>query len=119
MLMLYYGWRKIRHEDEYTAEHCLNVCILAIAFGRQLGFSEVELHNLGLCDLLHDVGKMRVPSDILNKPAKLTEREFKLVKAHTIHGSDFCGLCCRIFVAYPGNPAGLLFFPFNNKNFVI
>lgn len=79
---------KIRSQDEYTAEHCLNVCILAIAFGRHLGRSEAELEKLGLCGLLHDVGKMRVPSDVLNKPSSLTEKEFDIIKAHTVHGRN-------------------------------
>jgi len=79
---------KIRSQDEYTAEHCLNVCILAIAFGRHLGRSEAELEKLGLCGLLHDVGKMRVPSEVLNKPAKLTEKEFNIIKAHATHGRN-------------------------------
>src|SRR5690606_16298123 len=48
---------RIREKQEYTAEHCLNVCILAIAFGRQLGFSEQDLEKIGMCGLLHDVGK--------------------------------------------------------------
>ncbi len=92
---------KIRQEDEYTAEHCLNVCILAIAFGRQLGLSELELHNLGLCGLLHDVGKMRVPHEILNKPEKLTDKEFKLIKAHTVHGRN-------LLLAAPGGYDGIV-----------
>ncbi|WP_045858473.1 HD-GYP domain-containing protein [Teredinibacter purpureus] len=79
---------KIRDEREYTAEHCLNVCILAIAFGRQLGFDEAELHNLGMCGLLHDVGKMRVPEEIVDKPASLTPKEMRLMKAHTVHGRN-------------------------------
>lgn len=79
---------KIRSQDEYTAEHCLNVCILAIAFGRHLGLSEAELEKLGLCGLLHDVGKMRVPSEVLNKPAKLTDKEFNIIKAHATHGRN-------------------------------
>ena len=79
---------KIRHEDEYTAEHCLNVCILCIAFGRHLGMEEEDLQKLGLCGLLHDVGKMKVPPDVLNKPGKLTDKEFKMVKAHSIHGRN-------------------------------
>lgn len=79
---------RMRTEDEYTAEHCLNVCILAIAFGRHLGMSEDELEKLGICGLLHDVGKMRVPQDILNKPDKLTEKEFNIIKAHSIHGRN-------------------------------
>lgn len=79
---------KIRSEDEYTAEHCLNVCILAIAFGRHLGMSEQELEKLGLCGLLHDVGKMRVPQDVLNKPGALTPKEYNQIKAHTVHGRN-------------------------------
>jgi len=77
---------KIKHESEYTAEHCLNVCILAIAFGRHLNFDEAELHMLGLCGLLHDVGKMRTPKVILNKRGALTEEEFAVMKQHTIDG---------------------------------
>ena len=79
---------KIRSQDEYTAEHCLNVCILAIAFGRHLGMSEADLEKVGLCGLLHDVGKMRVDQTILNKPGLLTESEFDTIKAHTIHGRN-------------------------------
>jgi len=79
---------KIREEREYTAEHCLNVCILAIAFSRQLGFDEAELHNIGMCGLLHDVGKMRVPQEIVDKPARLTPKEMRLMKAHTVHGRN-------------------------------
>ena len=79
---------KIRHEDEYTAEHCLNVCVLAIAFGRHLGMEEADLHKIGFCGLLHDVGKMKVPVEVLNKPSGLSEKEFKVMKAHTIHGRN-------------------------------
>lgn len=79
---------KIRSEDEYTAEHCLNVCILAIAFGRHLGMAESELEKLGLCGLLHDVGKMRVPLEVLNKPGTLTPKEFNMIRAHTVHGRN-------------------------------
>lgn len=77
---------KIKNENEYTAEHCLNVCILAIAFGRHLRLSEAELQILGLCGLLHDVGKMKVPTEILDKPGKLTEEEFKVIQQHTVDG---------------------------------
>jgi len=77
---------RIKHESEYTAEHCLNVCILAIAFGRHLRFDAAELRMLGLCGLLHDVGKMRTPRLILNKRTTLTEEEFLIIKQHTIDG---------------------------------
>ena len=79
---------KIRDQDAYTAEHCLNVCILAIAFGRHLGLPEEELQKLGLCGLLHDVGKMRVTPEVLNKPGGLTPKEFNHIKAHTVHGRN-------------------------------
>ena len=79
---------RLRNESEYTAEHCLNVCILAVAFGRHLGLSEEELQQLGLCGLLHDVGKMRVPPQVLNKPDRLTPKEMRMMMAHTIHGRN-------------------------------
>lgn len=79
---------KMRDENEYTAEHCLNVCILAIAFGRQLGLAEQELQNLGMCGLLHDVGKMKIAPAILNKPDTLTPKEMRVMMAHTVHGRN-------------------------------
>ena len=79
---------KMRDENEYTAEHCLNVCILAIAFGRQLGLCEQELQNLGMCGLLHDVGKMKIDPEILNKPSTLTAKEMRVMMAHTVHGRN-------------------------------
>lgn len=79
---------KMRNEDEYTAEHCLNVCILAISFGRHLGYEEEALQHIGLCGLLHDVGKMKIPPEVLNKPGRLTDKEFKMIKAHTVHGRN-------------------------------
>lgn len=79
---------KIRNRDEYTAEHCLSVAILAIAFGRHLQLAESELSTLGLAGLLHDVGKMRVPANILNKPGRLTDKEFRAISAHAIHGRN-------------------------------
>jgi putative nucleotidyltransferase with HDIG domain len=88
---------RMRNEDEYTAEHCLNVCILSIAFGRHLGMSEPELEKLGLCGLLHDVGKMRVPANVLNKSEALTDKEFNIIKAHTVHGRN-------LLMSSPGIP---------------
>ena len=77
---------RVKHEKEYTVEHCLNVCVLAIAFGRYLNFDSAELRMLGLCGFLHDVGKMRTPKLILNKHNNLTDEEFLVVKQHTIDG---------------------------------
>lgn len=77
---------QIKHQDEYTAEHCLRVGILAIAFGQFLGFTNSELELLGLCGMLHDVGKIKVPEGILNKPSRLSKIEFEIMKEHTSLG---------------------------------
>ena len=79
---------QLKNKDEYTALHSLRVCVLALAFGRHLDLSDEELNLLGLGALLHDVGKMKVPNDIINKPGKLTEEEFNLMKSHVPCGVD-------------------------------
>ncbi len=79
---------KVREEDDHTAEHCLNVCILSIALGRHLNLEETELKNLGLCGLLHDVGKMRINQKLLQKEGALDERERKIMQGHTVHGRN-------------------------------
>lgn len=79
---------KIKHQDEYTAEHCINVSILAAAFGKHLGLLEGEIRTLALCGLLHDVGKTRIPDNVLNKPGALTPQEFDVMRHHTTHGRD-------------------------------
>lgn len=79
---------QIKQQDEYTSEHCLRVGILAIAFGQFLGFKSTELELLGLCGMLHDVGKIKIPTEILNKPEHLSRIEFDIMKGHTTLGKD-------------------------------
>lgn len=79
---------RIKHADQYTAEHCLNVGVLAIALGRHLGVNRQQLEMLGLCGMLHDVGKMQLDQQILNKKGRLTADEFEHVKQHTLFGRD-------------------------------
>lgn len=79
----------IKNKDKYISEHCLNVAILSIAFGRHLGLPEQDLKNLGLCALLHDIGKIKVPSEILNKEDFFTQEEFEIIKKHALYGRDF------------------------------
>ena len=76
----------MKKRDEYTSMHCMNVCILALTFGRTLGLEKDQLDKLGLGALLHDIGKMQVPLEILNKPGQLTEEEFEMVKSHSMNG---------------------------------
>ncbi|RBW52008.1 HD-GYP domain-containing protein [Marinobacter sp. F3R11] len=77
---------KIKNQDEYTAEHCINVSILAAAFGKSLGMIKGEIQNLALCGLLHDVGKTKIPNEILNKPGRLTDGEFDIMRNHAVYG---------------------------------
>ena len=76
----------LKKRDEYTPIHCVNVCILSISFGRCLALSKVDLTELGLGALLHDLGKMKVPLEILNKPSRLTPEEFELMRQHPTDG---------------------------------
>jgi len=73
----------LKSRDEYTANHCVNVCVLAISFGRCLGLDRQQLNLVGLGGLLHDLGKMKTPDAILNKPGRLTAEEFTIMKQHS------------------------------------
>ncbi|MGR8934162.1 MAG: HD-GYP domain-containing protein [Gammaproteobacteria bacterium] len=77
---------QLKHKDEYTAEHSMNVCIMAIALGRHIGLSLKELNQIGLCGMMHDMGKMRIPLGILNKPGALDREETAVMQSHTLHG---------------------------------
>lgn len=86
----------LHQKHEHTAQHCLNVSILAIAFGRHLNLSDEDLNLLGLGAVLHDVGKMRIPKEILDKPGKLTDEEFARVKSHAADGYNVLKLARNI-----------------------
>ncbi len=75
--------------DDYTYHHCLSVAVLAVAAGIELGISERELQSLGLAAILHDIGKMMVPIQIINKPARLTPQEFNIIKKHPMYGIQY------------------------------
>ncbi|MDP1541469.1 MAG: HD-GYP domain-containing protein [Moraxellaceae bacterium] len=79
---------QLKHQDEYTAQHSLNVCIFAILLGRELNFSGEELNSIGLCALLHDIGKAKIPLEILNKPGKLDDDEREIMRKHPEFGRD-------------------------------
>lgn len=73
---------RLKNADEYTYMHSVAVCGLMIALARQLNLDEELVHTAGLAGLLHDLGKMGIPGTILNKPGKLTDDEFNIVKSH-------------------------------------
>ena len=77
---------RIKTADEYTYTHSLAVSALCISFARQLDFAADQIRQIGVGGLLHDIGKMKVPSEILNKPGPLTEKEFEIMKTHVKEG---------------------------------
>jgi len=73
-------------KDHYTAEHAESLALMAIAVGRELGLSDADLRLLEYASLLHDIGKIGVPGEILNKPDQLTDEEFAEIAKHTLLG---------------------------------
>jgi HD-GYP domain-containing protein (c-di-GMP phosphodiesterase class II) len=76
------GLTTIRDYDEYTFTHSVNVCIISVALGRRLGLSKIQLYDLGLAALFHDIGKSRVPLEILNKASGLSDDEWRQIAMH-------------------------------------
>jgi|YelNatPaOPRAMG01_1025707.scaffolds.fasta_scaffold04344_6 HD-GYP domain-containing protein (c-di-GMP phosphodiesterase class II) len=76
------GMTAIKDYDEYTYYHSVNVSILSIALGQRLGLSKKLLTELGLVALFHDIGKVEIPNEILNKSTNFTDEEWNLIKAH-------------------------------------
>jgi HD-GYP domain-containing protein (c-di-GMP phosphodiesterase class II) len=87
------GLTALRDHDEYTYAHCVNVSVLSIGMGQALGLSRQVLADLGVAALLHDIGKIAVPGDVLRKPARLTPEEWRLMRRHPIEGVK---MICRM-----------------------
>jgi putative nucleotidyltransferase with HDIG domain len=79
---------RIKQTDEYTYMHSMSVCALMIAFGKQLGFDNQMLREVGVGAMLHDIGKMKVPAEILAKKGGLTDDEFEMMKKHVSYSKD-------------------------------
>jgi HD-GYP domain-containing protein (c-di-GMP phosphodiesterase class II) len=78
------GISTMRDYDDYTYAHSVNVAILSLCLGKRIGLSRISLSYLAICGLVHDLGKLNIPKEILNKPGKLTDEEFKEMKEHPI-----------------------------------
>lgn len=76
---------EFRTHDDYTYRHCLNVANLCITTGIELGLNKQQLYELGMAGLLHDIGKVSVPIEILNKQSALSYEEFELIKTHPLN----------------------------------
>ena len=82
------GLASIKNYDEYTFNHSVNVAIYALAIGNRLGFSKNTMRELGMTALLHDIGKSKIPKEILNKPGALSEEEWQIMKSHPLEGVE-------------------------------
>ena len=79
---------RLKHSNEYTYMHSVAVCALMIALARKLGLPDDAVREAGLAGLLHDIGKMAVPQELLDKPGKLTDTEFAKVRKHPEEGGS-------------------------------
>ncbi len=79
---------RLKTQDDYSYMHSVAVCALMVALGRELGFDEEQCRIAGTAGLLHDVGKALMPLDILNKPGKLTDAEFDVMRSHPMRGYE-------------------------------
>lgn len=81
------GLTTLRDYDEYTFTHSVNVCIFSVALGRKIGLTKLQLYDLGMTALLHDIGKAKIPIEILNKTHGLAEEEWRVIQAHPWRGA--------------------------------
>lgn len=79
---------RLKTADEYTYMHSVSVCALMASLARGLGLDEATCRDAGLAGLLHDLGKAAIPADIINKPGKLTDEEFTVIKSHPVRGHE-------------------------------
>lgn len=88
---LFKQMRMMKAKDDYLFTHSVNVSLLCILIGRWLKCDEKVIKNLGVAGLLHDIGKIFIPDEILNKPDRLTDEEFEDIKKHTLLGYNLVG----------------------------
>ena len=81
------GLTNIKMYDEYTFAHSVNVSVLAISLGSYLSFDKPQIAALGIAGMMHDIGKVSIPLEIINKPDKLTDEEFQIIKRHPVEGA--------------------------------
>lgn len=76
----------LKTSDEYTFKHSVDVATMSMVLAKQQGLSQKQIYEIGVAGLLHDIGKTKIPLDILNKPARLTDEEFAVMKQHPVFG---------------------------------
>lgn len=76
----------LKTSDEYTFKHSVDVATMSMIVAKKMGMKEADVYNIGVSGLLHDMGKSKIPLEILNKPARLTDEEFAIMKQHSVYG---------------------------------
>ncbi len=84
--MMLLTWMK--DKNPMISKHAFNVCVYSIILGRLLGYDAGQLEDIGTCGLLHDIGNVAIPAELLNKTTPLSEEEFSIIKEHTTRGRD-------------------------------
>ncbi len=92
------GLTNLKDFDDYTVYHSANVAVLSVCFGRRLGLDRKELMDLGLSSFFHDIGKLSIPKEIIDKKDKLNDEERKIIQQHTYQGAG--ELVCLKDVSY-------------------
>lgn len=77
--------RLLDKKDDYTFDHSIAVSILSISLGKWANYSKEQIFDLAIAGLFHDLGKLKIPDEIINKPGKLTEEEFEMIKKHSLY----------------------------------
>jgi len=76
----------LKVSDEYTFKHSVDVATMSMIVAKKMGMPEEEIYDIGIAGLLHDIGKSKIPNEILNKPGRLTDEEFEIMKQHSVFG---------------------------------
>ena len=76
----------LKTSDEYTFKHSVDVATISMVLAKQQGLSRKDIYEIGVSGLLHDVGKTKIPNEILNKPGRLDDEEFAIMKQHSVYG---------------------------------
>lgn len=78
----------LKISDEYTFKHSVDVATMAMIVAKQHGLKEKEVYEIGIAGLLHDLGKSKIPNEVLNKPGRLNDEEFAIMKQHSVYGYE-------------------------------
>ena len=87
---------EIKKKDEYTYYHCINVAFYTMLIAKWLKLSEEDIQKAILSGLLHDIGKLKISEEILNKTGRLTQEEFEIIKGHPLHGFEIAKTICNL-----------------------